>query len=75
MSMEYVRKTYGVPAKRGMRVIIQKEDGTQQLGRIMRATHHIYIKLDGEKKSKVFHPTDDRLFYPSIPPMEKGETQ
>lgn len=60
MSMEYIRKTFGVPAKRGMRVrstdpnyLVQRE------GVIVGSTGaRLKIRLDGmNRESFYFHPT------------------
>ena len=54
MSMEYIRKTYLVPAKRGMRVVYEGKEGVitgSYQGRIR-------IRMDGYKKSFNLHPTD-----------------
>jgi hypothetical protein len=54
MSMEYIRKTYGVPAKRGGRVnyMFKEIMGTITGSR----GGHLLIKLDGHKRSLPFHP-------------------
>lgn len=53
-SFDYVRRYYGVPAKRGMRVTVYDgREGTITCG----AGHYIRIRLDGEKRSRIFHPT------------------
>lgn len=52
-SFDYVREHYGVPAKRGKRVIA---DGKP--GRITSADGaRIRIRLDGNKQSTLWHPT------------------
>jgi len=58
MTMEYVRKTYNVPAKRGMRVeIYYRPYGFSgrwrfvKAGRISSASHYIYVD------SVSYHPT------------------
>jgi hypothetical protein len=51
--MDYIRRRYGVPAKRGARVKYFNTHGTitgSSNGRLR-------IKLDGEKHSFRFHPT------------------
>ncbi len=53
MSMAYVRDYYGVPAKRGMRVLVYGRKGT-----ITRATHHVWVRFDGERRSTPCHPCD-----------------
>lgn len=51
--MEYIRLKYRVPAKRGARI---KYSGIP--GKITGSDGgYLLIKLDGEKKSKRFHPT------------------
>lgn len=52
MSMAYVRDRYGVPAKRGARVIADGKPGT-----IVAARHgHLRIRLDGERRTGSWHP-------------------
>jgi len=65
MSMDYVRRTYGVPAKRGMRVRI-KANGQWCDGTITRATHYVIVSPDPWPRARLkFHPTDsDYLVYP-----------
>ena len=69
MTMEYVRKAYGVPARRGGRVVVswrgQKRNATiksEKNGRLV-------IKIDGEKAKAIFHPTW------GIEYVEQGETK
>lgn len=54
MSMEYIRTHYGVPAKKGMRVVVYDKPGviTGASGLYLR------VKLDGAKHSDIYHPTD-----------------
>lgn len=57
MSLEWVRTTYNVPAKRGMRV---EYSGTHppRMGTITGAQgSHVCIRLDGMKHSQPYHPT------------------
>ena len=53
MSMDYVRRTYSVPAKRGGRIKFEGKPGviTSARGGGLR------IRLDGEKHSVPVHPT------------------
>ncbi|HEU6452881.1 MAG TPA: hypothetical protein VFT57_15800 [Gemmatimonadaceae bacterium] len=52
-SFDYVRRTYRVPAARGVRVTV---DGKP--GRITRGQgHYIRIRFDGERYSRPCHPT------------------
>lgn len=58
MSMEYVRRHYGVPAKRGGRVRFAV-DGKYMYGTITSATHCVIIAPDVDQKSRMmFYPTD-----------------
>ena len=53
MSLEYIRRVYKVPAKRGMAV---RAEG--QKGRILGARGpYLRILLEGEIIKKLFHPT------------------
>lgn len=55
--LDYISKSYGVPAKRGGRVEYTG-DREPKLGTIMGATGaHLTIRLDGEKYSHPYHPT------------------
>lgn len=53
MSAEYVRRTYGVPAKRGGRVIVDGREGviTSFRGAVL------MVRLDGEARPVPAHPT------------------
>lgn len=57
MGMDYIRADYGVPAKRGARV---KYTGgvDAALGTITGSLgHYLRIRLDGSKRSNLYHPT------------------
>ena len=57
MTIAYVRKAYGVPAKRKGRVSYTGE-GRVELGTITGACgSHLRVRLDGIKHSVPFHPT------------------
>ena len=52
-NMDYIRKKYKVPAKRGMKVIAQGHNGT-----IVGARNgYLRIRIEGEKNILSFHPT------------------
>lgn len=51
--MDYIRLRYGVPAKRGGRIRYAKEEGTITGS----DGGYLLVKIDGEKRSKRFHPT------------------
>ena len=56
-NMERTRKWYGVPAKRGGRVVYTG-DGKRELGTIRSAKDcRLNIQLDGLKHTTPFHPT------------------
>ncbi|GHE82587.1 hypothetical protein GCM10019059_44960 [Camelimonas fluminis] len=61
MSMAWVRKYYGVPARRGGRVEYTggwKDKAKSTLGTIRSASGgRLNIQLDGEKHASPFHPT------------------
>jgi hypothetical protein len=58
MSMEYVRKTYGVPAKRGGRVKFNFKCALCY-GRILSATNYVRVEPDEAPGVRLsFHPTD-----------------
>lgn len=74
MSMEYIRNTYGVPAKRGMRVTAYGKPGviTGAEGA------YIMVRLDGKTFSLPHHPTDEIVYDPAVRPSQgdgggKGE--
>jgi len=55
--MDYIRRTYRVPAKRGGRVKYTGK-GRDELGTIAGAAGaHLSIRLDGVKHTLPFHPT------------------
>lgn len=56
-NMEYIRKTYGVPAKRGARV---KYTGGKEpcFGSVTSSDGcYLRIKMDDEKHTGLYHPT------------------
>lgn len=57
MSIEYIRNTYGVDARRGGRVIYS--GGPQPTQGTITGTDgaHLLIRLDGREHSDPFHPT------------------
>lgn len=57
MSMEYIRNTYGIPAKRGARVEYSA-NGVIVQGTIQGTKGaYLRIKMDGDKVSRLYHPT------------------
>jgi hypothetical protein len=59
VSFDWIRKNYGVPAKKGGRVEYTGDAaGAPKLGTITGAEGgHVMIKLDGQKNSLPYHPT------------------
>ena len=56
MSMEWIRKNYKVPAKRGARV--EYTDGETKLGTITGTSdQYIRIRMDGDQHTGLYHPT------------------
>ena len=65
MSMDYIRRTYGVPAKRGMTVTICG-DGIRVPARIVGSRgKYLRLCIPGGKRSHLYHPTDF-LEYPAV---------
>lgn len=65
MSFEYIRKNYGVPAKRGGR-IEYTGDNKSKLGTITAAKGaHLLIRIDGERRSGRYHPTWKLRYLPN----------
>lgn len=58
MSLSYIRSTYNIPAKRGARVRFTGNSDRAVTGTITGASGHLLrIRLDGEQKSRSYHPT------------------
>lgn len=59
MSMDKIRRYYGVPAKRGARVRYTGEGPDKPEYGTITSAHgsHLRIRLDGHKLSYIFHPT------------------
>lgn len=64
MSFDYVRKFYGVPAKRGGRVTwTDPHFGQACHGTIVSASHYVHVRFDGADIVHRFHPEDPALVY------------
>jgi hypothetical protein len=73
MSLPWVRKTYGVPAKRGGRVEYTG-DGRKELGTITGTSGgHLSIRLDSVKHSLPFHPTWELRYLAHQEPDHEGK--
>ena len=69
MSMDYVRRTYGVPAKRGGRVTYTgSADGVAREGTIAGASdQYLSIRLDGDQRPSRLHPTWELTYHDAAP--------
>lgn len=57
--LEYIRQTYGVPARRGGIVLVLGKPGT-----ITGASGpHVKIRMQGERIAHPYHPTDPAIVY------------
>jgi len=65
-SFDYVRSRYGVPAKRGGRVKFRGMLGTLTSG----AGNYVRVRLDGEERSIIVHPTWEMEYLPAVPLKE-----
>lgn len=68
MSMEWIRRTYGVPAKRGGRV--EYTGGkSPRIGTITRSFEgRLKIRLDGEETVGIYHPTWEIRYLDALEP-------
>lgn len=71
MSFEYIRKTYGVPAKRGGKVLIDDGGGGSIPGTLVSADHRVIVRTDCPKARLRFHPDDEALTY--CDPLREGK--
>lgn len=71
--MAWIRKTYGVPAKRGARVAYLG-NGTTAKGTIRSASHgRLNIQLDGDRFTIPFHPTWQLRYLDADSPQEASD--
>jgi hypothetical protein len=61
VSADYVRRRYGVPAKRGGRVTVDGRPGV-----LASFTHRIHVRFDGDRLTTPCHPTW-RVVYKDTP--------
>ena len=58
-SLEYIRQFYNVPARR--RAVVTYNG---RRGKVVSARNGlIRIKLDGNKRARIYHPTDENLIW------------
>lgn len=74
MSLDYIRKTYGVPAKRGGRVEYTDPAGRKVLGTITSARDaRLNIRMDGcTHAGGPFHPTWNLRYLPAQESIDPG---
>jgi hypothetical protein len=60
MSLEYIRKTYQVPAKRGVHVIANGQPGVITGAR----GAHLRVRVEGTKKIRFYHPAWEMQYLP-----------
>jgi hypothetical protein len=65
MSLKYIRDTYNVPAKRGVRISFRRGEFMSLFGTITSAYNaKIRVKFDATPKLRhLFHPCDPALTY------------
>ena len=72
MSIQWIRDNYGVPAKRGMRVTYSPCEGSKDRERdgVITGTcgPHLRIRLDGDKRAGIYHPTWQVQYHPEVSP-------
>lgn len=64
MSMAYIRKAYGVPAKRGAKILY---NGNTY---VITSTHgpHLRVKREGKPGTIILHPTYQITYLPEVTP-------
>lgn len=79
-SLEYIRKTYGVPAKRGARIIYLASDG-EDISAVITGAKNGRLRarienLDGtlQRRPSLFHPTWN-ITYPAQPSARGDESE
>jgi hypothetical protein len=66
--IRYIRHTYGVPAKRGMR-ITWHHAYAPHMGTVVGARYgNLRVKLDGIKRVVILHPTDNVEYHELFKP-------
>jgi hypothetical protein len=72
--MEYIRRYYGVPAKRGQRVCYTykgRREGTITGAR----NQYILVRLDGENRTGAYHPTWEMEYLAVGEPKEGSDAK
>lgn len=74
MSLEYIRRTYKVPANRGVKVEYLASDGELIEGTITgSAGAYLCVRLDGNKHTQRFHPTWALKYLPNGPTFGRDD--
>ena len=63
MSFNYVRKYYGVPAKRGMKVLFTRPGQEPVRCTIVSASHYLKLRQDDTGGRFFVHPQDEHVTY------------
>lgn len=81
MSMEYIRRSYGVPAKRGARIQFKDHKGMWHDGNIV-GSRGMYLRVRmpsyGPRDIVTLHPTSDVRYLPNPTSHDRtteGETK
>jgi hypothetical protein len=61
MSFEYIAQYYGLKLRRGQAVLALGKPG-----KVLSCTHHVKVRLDGEKHGDYYHPHDVVPVVPSV---------
>lgn len=73
MGMDYIRTTYGVPARRGGRIEYTDSNGAKWRGTILSARGaHLSVLLDGMRARSLLHPTWNVRYVPDLVPNEQN---
>ena len=57
VSMDYIRSTYGVPAKRDCRIAFLNADKRQEGTIVWANGAYLRVRMDGERRLRLLHPT------------------
>lgn len=63
MSMEYIRKTYNVPAKRGGKVKITSSHKGIEFDGVITGSKNARLRISiNRQRSRLYHPTDNIVY-------------
>lgn len=69
--MQYIRDSYGVPARRGGRVVYTGGARTTTGTITSAAGARLRVRMDGDKRSGIYHPTREMRYLPKQ--AQKGQ--